>query len=76
MELHTILGLIVSVSSSQLGISLDKQLLARKFEESSEEKDRLFEQRETQLREIIKEIKKFEKATKDNANMVDNMIVP
>jgi hypothetical protein len=62
--------------ASQLSIQLEKQVLQRRLELSGEEKDELFSQRSQQLKDIILEIKRFEKLIKDNSNMVDNMILP
>jgi hypothetical protein len=62
--------------SVQLGLNLDKQVLLRHLSSSHQDKDLLFSERHAQLKEIIGEIRRFERLIKENANLVDNMILP
>ena len=62
--------------SLQLGYTLDKQVLMRHLTQSLIDKDTLYHERHEQLREIISEIRRFERLIKENANLVDNMILP
>ena len=62
--------------SLQLGYTLDKQVLMRHLTQSICDKDTLYHERHQQLREIINEIRRFERLIKENANLVDNMILP
>jgi guanylate kinase len=51
-------------------------VLHRRLLQSNADKDILFDQRLSQLKDLMSEIKRFEKLIKDNANLVDNMILP
>ena len=55
---------------------LDKKLLYTKMQQSNLEKDKLFERKQVQLKDIQGEVKRFEKLIKENSNLVDNMILP
>ena len=50
--------------------------MKRHLRQSHSDKDTLYSERHQQLKEIIGEIRRFERLIKENANLVDNMILP
>lgn len=66
----------ISQVALQLSIQLDVKVLTRRLEQSSRDKDELYAQRQQQLRDIVLEVRRFERLIKENSNMVDNMILP
>ena len=76
MEIDKCLNWVCHLAQSQLNLSLSKEVLHRRLLQSNADKDILFDQRLSQLKDLMSEIRRFEKLIKDNANLVDNMILP